>query len=172
MKKGNSVLATVMARTGATVEQIAEKIYGPGETPEQTAKNIDAINAILNYNEVGKNKVKAAVKAAGGTDDEIEMAGLIVSSDEFRTGKEELDVQAKNGLAEAVENFWNEFDEKSYKPFYESQFARGQQLLDEHKAAKKKEAEKAAKKAAAAADTAVEGEAPVTETPTDDPFDN
>lgn len=173
MKKGNSVLATVMARTGITVEQIAQNLFGLGETPEQTAKNIDAVNAILNYNEVGAKKVKAAVKAAGGTEDEILMAGLIVSSPEFKSGKEELDALAKSGRAEAEAIFWNEFDEKSYKPFYEGQFARGEQLLAEYKAAKAKEAEKAAKKAAANTETTVEtSDAPVAETVTDDPFDN
>ena len=165
MKKGQSVLSTVMARTGVSVEQIAAKIYGEG-----TAENIDKINAILNYNEVGPKKVGEAVKAAGGTEDEITMAKLIVSSDEFKNGKQELDALAKDGLAEAIANFWNGFDETSYKPFYEGQFARGAQLLADHKA---KEAEKSAKKAAASAETTVETPvAPVAETVTDDPFDN
>jgi len=177
MSKGKSILGDIVARTmrenglseDQVIAKIATQLYGDADEA-QMAKNMDSIRAILNYNEVGKRKVGAAVKAAGGTEDEVLMAELIVSSEAFKNGKNDLDKLAQEQLGETVANFWNDFDEKSYAPFYTERYNEGAALLADYKAKKAAEKEKATKKAA---DTAVE--APVADEPatvSEDPFDN
>ena len=169
--KGNSVLNDVMKKNGMSVVDVARAIYGSDEP-----KNVDAIKAILEYNEVSPKKVAQAVRAAGGTEDEVLMAKLIVSNNEFKESKKALDEDAQTELKEVIKNFWAEFDAHKYTPFYEGMYNKGAKLLAEYRS---KEAE--ANKKAKAATTKVEPE-PKAEADADttakeaveveDPFDN
>lgn len=165
--KGNSVLAEVMKRTGKSISDVAKAIYGSDDP-----KNVGAISALLEYNEVSPKKVAQAVKAAGGTEDEVLMAKLIVSNDEFKESKKALDEDAQVELKEVIKNFWAEFDAHKYLPFYEGMYNKGAKLLAEHKEA---EAKKKAKTATTKVEPKVEADADTTAkeaVEVEDPFDN
>lgn len=169
MKKGNSILAEVMKRNNRSISDVAKAIYGSDDP-----KNVGAISAILEYNEVSPKKVSQAVKAAGGTDDEVLMAKLIVSNEQFKESKKALDEDAQVELKEVIKNFWAEFDSKKYRPFYEGMYDKGAQLLAEYKEA---EAKKKAKTATTKVEPEPKTEAKAEQTAqeaveVEDPFDN
>lgn len=166
--KGNSILRDVMKKNGMTIVDVARAIYG-----SDAPKDVGAVEAILEYNDVSPKKVAQAVRAAGGTEDEVLMAKLIVSNNEFKESKKALDEDAQTELKEVIKNFWAEFDAHKYTPFYDGMYHKGAKLLAEYRL---KEAE--ANKKVKAATTKVEPEpkaeadADTTAEEVEDPFDN
>lgn len=168
--KGNSVLAVVLERQMSqkgiseieAVKNTAQNLYGNSDE-----KSVGAIYAVLNYNDVGKKRVMNTVRAAGGTEEEVIKAGLVVSSKEFKEGKERLDALRLKLIDEKMADFNKSYDTEDYTPFYDSQYARADELYEAY-------IEEQNKKSAKKAETKVEAaESIPAETPQiqDDPFD-
>ena len=143
----NSVLKEVMERNGVTIAALAEKMFGD-------ASKTDKIELILDIRDRSEKQTKAAIIAAGGTDEDAAQAACELKA--YRDIVQKLDDDRNAAVSAAIANAHAEHDviaTDAWNPIH----AQGKELLKKEKEEAEKKAASKAKKDAAKAETVLEG---------------
>lgn len=131
-----SVLDDVMQKQGITIEDLASKMGG-AENAEEIQRNL---KSLLTVHNTSSNALKAALVAAGATEDEIERA--IAINKGIVGWKKDFDEVSKSKAEDAVNKFWTARDAE-FASKVEETYKKADELIQVERT---KAAEKAAAK--------------------------